>query len=152
MKNPLLMFLCLAVVVTGCGRKGGPGAEQGTGLTSDKYQTIWVEPEVTVSDSLVTLIRAERIDSIEVRNIPAEVTPSASIEFVIEEPICNVSISLLDGNQMFLYPVMVRNLGFGYYRLTLNTSRLNSPRLPSGRYCLRADILKSSITACFDLR
>jgi hypothetical protein len=63
----------------------------------------------------------------------------ASVEIRITEPYCNASIALVDASLQPVYPVLVRNLSAGFYRLTLNTEMFRRPELLPGTYFLRAD-------------
>ena len=84
------------------------------------WETVWVEPTMLISDSLFTLIRSERIDSIVVdtRKVPSRLQ-MPSIAFHILEPSCFVTINLLGPNQTIQHPLVARRFGKGYYKLTL---------------------------------
>ncbi|MCP4684055.1 MAG: hypothetical protein GY867_01280 [bacterium] len=131
-------ILCLS----GCGRKGGPGDEYRP--EPRLHQTVWVDPQISFADSLVTLIRADRIDSLKIQPGEELFKEPASVEIPVLEPRCNVSVGLLDENLRLLYPLMVQNLGIGFYRLTFNYDRLNAPELPPGSYFIRAEFCESS--------
>jgi hypothetical protein len=103
------------------------------------YETVWVDPQIVFSDTLLTLIRADRIDSILVTPSELPSRRSASVEIRVVQPACNVSVSLLDLNLEVIHPLMVRNLPQGFYRLTLDFERFSSPVLWPGSYFLRAD-------------
>lgn len=123
-------------ILTSCGRIGRIGEEQ-----SDvyPYETLWVDPRIVHSDTLLTLIRADRIDSILIDPAAKPSPRSASVEIRIYESACNVSVNLLDSGEKLLYPLLVRNLPQGFYRLTVEFGRFSSPPLLPGDYVLQAD-------------
>ncbi len=84
------------------------------------WETVWVEPTMLISDSLFTLIRSERIDSVVVdtRKVPHQVK-MPSIAFYIANPSCFVTVNLLGPTQSIQQPLVARRLGRGYYKLTL---------------------------------
>ena len=145
----LAAMAAVIVVVSGCGRKAQVGEE--SGLVSRLYHTVWVDPQIAFADSLVTLIRADRIDSLKIE--PGENIPElpASLEIPILQPRCNVAVSLLDEQLRMIRPLLVRHLTTGFYRLTLNYDRLNDPPLPPGNYFLRAEYCDSTRVAHFTI-
>jgi hypothetical protein len=135
----LLTVVAILLVVSGCGRKARIVEEKPVLLETRWYETLWVEPEVIVSDTLITLIRSERIDSVRIDPSAADVNRPAAIELRIGEPVCNVSIGLLDSRLRLVHPLLLRRLPAGFYRLTLNIDRLREPPLPPGTYFVKAD-------------
>jgi len=145
----LPFFLPAFLLLSGCGRKAEVAEE--SRLVSKLYHTVWVDPRIEFVDSLVTLIRADRIDSLKIE--PGEEIPvqPASLEIPIFQPRCNVAVNLLDENLRLIHPLMVRHLAAGYYRLTFNFDRLNDPELPPGAYFLRAQYCDSNRVARFTI-
>jgi hypothetical protein len=143
----LSVALAVLLLASSCGRKAQVGEE--SRLVSKLYHTVWVDPQIAFADSLVTLIRADRIDSLKIE--PGEDFPEqpASLEIPVDQPLCNVAVSLLDEHLQMIRPLMVRHLTTGFYRLTLNYDRLNDPRLPPGSYFLRAEYCDSTRVAHF---
>ncbi len=137
----LLIFPAITAVLicSGCGRKVEIKDERKVVLQESRYETLWVEPQIVMSDSLFTLIRSDRIDS--ARIDPGSMPPQrkASVEIRITEPYCNASVALVDASLRPVYPLLVRNLSAGFYRLTLNVDRFRKPGLPPGSYFLRVD-------------
>jgi hypothetical protein len=144
-----VLFLTALLLLAGCGRKGKIGEE--SRLVSRLYHTVWVDPQIQFADSLVTLIRAERIDSLKIQ--PGEEVPvqPASIEIPIVQPRCNVAVDLLDRNLRIIRPLMLRHLNAGYYRLTFNYDRLNAPALIPGDYFIRAQFCDSTRVSRFSV-
>ncbi|MCP4749994.1 MAG: hypothetical protein GY866_03815, partial [Proteobacteria bacterium] len=107
------------------------------------YHTVWVDPQIAFADSLVTLIRADRIDSLKIQPGEQPLHQPASVEIPILEPRCNVAVGLFDENLRMIHPLMVQNLTLGFYRLTFNSDRLNAPELSPGNYFIRAEFCDS---------
>ena len=143
------VFLLALLLVSGCGQKPEPGEE--SRLVSKLYHTVWVDPQIQFADSLVTLIRADRIDSLRIQ--PGEEIPvqPASVEIAVFQPRCNVSVDLLNENLRMIRPLMLQNLGPGFYRLTFNYDRLNAPALLPGSYFLRAEFCDSTKISRFTI-
>jgi len=137
-----VIMAAIIICLTGCGRKGGVGDEYRP--KPRLYNTVWVDPQIAFSDSLVTLIRADRIDSLKIEPGEQPLSQPASVEIPVLESRCNVSVGLLDENLRMVYPLMVQNLATGYYRLTFNYDRLNAPVLLPGYYFIRAEFCDSS--------
>lgn len=135
----LLFTLVLVTVVVGCGRKASIVPEQKVVWQDDQYEILWVEPQIVLADSLITLIRSDRIDSIRADQTTTARPGRPSIEIRIEEPFCNVSIGLTDPDFRLVHPMLVRNLTQGYYQLTVNLDRLDRLAFGPGDYYLRAD-------------
>jgi len=145
----VLLLMGVATVLPGCGGSGRITDEQMRRLHARMYQTVWVDPEIVFSDTLVTLIRADRVDSIKVEPSELPLRRPATVEIHVFERLCSVSVSLHDYSHRLIQPLVVKNLPFGFYRLTLNTERLNSPGLVPGIYYLRAEYCDSLRIADF---
>ena len=135
----LLLTLVLFTVLVGCGRKASLVPEQKVVWQDDKYETLWVEPQIILADSLMTLIRSDRIDSIRADQTATAHPGRPSIEIRVYEPFCNVSVGLTDVAFRLVHPLLVKNLGRGFYQLTVNIDRFDRPLLNRGTYYLRAD-------------
>lgn len=141
LKSALFGLTLLSMVVlllAGCGRKARIADEKPVTWQESRYEILWVEPEIILADSLVTLIRSNRIDSV-LAEAPTRTPNRAAIEMRIYGPFCNVSVGLLDANQRLIRPILIRNMVRGYYRLTINLDRFREPALPPGEYFLKAD-------------
>lgn len=113
------------------------------------YEIFWVDPQVVVADSLITLIRSERIDSAIVEPSSLTIHRPPAVGLRITQPTCQAMVDLLDANLRLIRPLLLRDLGYGYYRLTLNVDRFREPPLPPGRYFLRAEFCGRSEMAMF---
>ena len=135
----LIMFPSVLGFLGGCGRKAGIAPEHKVIWQDDKYETLWIDPQIVLADSLLTLIRSDRIDSILADQTSTTRPGRPSIEIRIYEPFCNVSVGLTDANYRLVHPLLVRNLNRGYYQLTVNVDRFDPPTLPEGQYYLRSE-------------
>ena len=116
----LAALLILAAI--GCAPVRPPVVVDQPTVPRGYYEEVWVEPRILHADSVFTLIRAERKDSVFVRT--NEVDPDAwapALEFVIRPDTCFVSVTLhfLETNRPSL-PLIARYLPEGYYKLTVN--------------------------------
>ncbi len=84
------------------------------------YDLVWVEPVMIFSDSIFTLIRSERIDSLPLENhAEAFISREASMSFVVDQQECFVNINLYNFQGQIVMPLLSRNLIYGYYKLSL---------------------------------
>jgi len=58
-RHGALVTILLCVAITGCGRKARIADEQKVVWQDNKYETLWVEPQIVLADSLMTLIRSD---------------------------------------------------------------------------------------------
>ncbi len=140
-RRGLAAFFLFAVLLWGC---GGPPRLPDEIAESVPYETVYVDPEIVFADSLITLIRADRIDSIVVEEADFSRTNPGSLDIRIVEPACNVAISLMDADLNVIRPLMVRILRTGFYRFSFSPARMTSPRLYPGPYFLKADYCDST--------
>ncbi len=134
-----LLTLVFFTAFAGCGRKASIVPEQQIVWQDDEYETLWVEPQIVLADSLMTLIRSDRIDSIRSDQTTTVHPGRPSIEIRVDEPFCNVSVGLTDAAFRLVHPLLVKNLTRGFYQLTVNVDRFDRPGLGRGTYYLRAD-------------
>lgn len=141
-------FLCVSssctlflLAVWGCGKRQVHPEVPGGG----HYEIAWVEPQVLVSDSLYTLIRAERIDSFYVGQ-PSDFssTEAPSVMFHVTDDECFTSVNLLNSTGEVIKPLLVKNLPSGFYKLTFHLSGLSE-----GNFYLRVDYCDSSVIQPF---
>ncbi|MCH8028211.1 MAG: hypothetical protein IID63_08835 [candidate division Zixibacteria bacterium] len=136
--NKTLLLIFLAIAFSGCGKKtlyNMPAVDQ-TGY----YETAWIDPSVVLEDEWYTLLRSDRVDSFYVEIKPGDNKPLApSVEFKVSQFECLTSVNLMNGRQEIIRPLLVKNLKFGYYKLTFNIGRLRKEELPPGDYFLKAE-------------
>lgn len=144
----LVLYSCflLTLVVFGCGKRQMVD-RFGTEISAGGYYEIaWVDPQIVVSDSLFTLIRAERIDSFYVNRPESLSATITSLTFHVDEQSCLTTVNLLNAAGEVVKPLLVRNLSPGYYKLTVDSSRLSPERYPDTQFYLKADYCGSSVT------
>ncbi|MEW6411641.1 MAG: hypothetical protein AB1483_04105 [Candidatus Zixiibacteriota bacterium] len=133
----LIGFILLSIVIIGhgCGKRQTVIYDQPEVSTQGYYEKAWIDPQILSSDSLYTLISARRIDSFYVDEPLNPLEPMApAIEFHIDQGGCFVSINLLDERSAVIRPLVVRRLGYGYYKITVNVAKI-SPGLSSAGIC-----------------
>ncbi len=137
-RSTVLLLLALATVLAGCGRYSGSVDEQ-SGQPPVAIETVWVDPEIVFSDSLMTLFRSDRVDSVIVDQPESPAYRSPSVEVFVYEPVCNVAVSILDAELRLVHPLMIRTLEAGFYKLTVNPRQFRPLPLRPGQYFLHAD-------------
>ena len=147
----ILILLGLILSLAGCGGWAPISKEEPVLQDRKLYEIFWVDPQIVFADTLMTLIRSERIDSSKID--PAELTANrpAAIEVRVYQPSCNVAIGMYDSNLRLIRPLLVKNLSFGFYRLTLHHDRFREPSLPPGRYFLKGDYCGRTEMAMFSV-
>jgi hypothetical protein len=148
-----LAAVLVVLVVAGCSPKvqiaPHQRPEQKIDVKEGVWQQAWVDPSVVYSDSIFTLIRANRIDSflvapgklqLEIPDITVQssrpVSGTGAIKFQIQGPSCGVSVALAGGS-VDLAPIKSQNLPTGYYKLTCDLSGGSARQLPAGNYRVR---------------
>lgn len=112
----------LGFAIGGCGPAVPPTVADQPTIPRGYYDEVWVEPKILHADSVFTLIRAERKDSVFVRT--NEINPHAwepALEFMIRPDTCFVAVTLhfLEIDRPSL-PLVARYLPGGCYKLTVN--------------------------------
>ena len=131
--------IAAALLMVSCGHKAQVTPEQHSPFPSGLYETVWVNPQMVFSDSLVTLIRAERIDSLPAEPSGFDYQAPSILAFTFQDPLCTVTINLVDENLNVVYPLLLRKLPAGFYKLTFNPLAIKKPGLPPGVYFLQAE-------------
>jgi hypothetical protein len=132
----LLTVLLLLVLLVGCSHQRRDITEQSE--SAQRFERVWVNPEIIFSDTLVTLIRADRMDSVLPDPGQASIYEPPSVEVQIIRPNCELTVNLLDANGNVVYPLMFRKLAPGYYRLSFEPQRFRLTPLLPGIYFLKA--------------
>jgi hypothetical protein len=146
-----LLVVGLVALSSGCGAP--PQIGNRGGEVSQPYETIWVEPRIVRTDSLFTLIRADRIDSIPVEVGASAVAPrAASVRIDIERPSCQVAVTVRDGMGYVVWRLLDEELPMGYYKFSLNLGLIEEQTLRSGEYLLRADFCDRAVVEEFSHR
>lgn len=148
MKRNLLFLLLLTAVVAGCGRRYTV-IDQPTVPPAGHYEITWVNPEYYYTDTLITLLRAERVDSFYVDRSNPLAPAIPSISFHVEAASCIVAVNVFDEYSRLATPILVRTLPAGYYKLTLHSDQFDRASDRSSSASLRADICGSIIVEPF---
>lgn len=134
----------LVVALWGCGKEtiyDQPGVESG-----GFYETAWIEPKVVLEDPWYTLMRSYRVDSFFVEISPDNPEPlKHSIKLAVKNYECLAIVNLLNGQGEVIRPLLAKNLGPGFYKLTLNVGELQKLKLPEDNYYLKADYCGSTV-------
>ena len=134
MNKKLFTALILTVLLGGCAQR----APEPSGEQKDYFETAWIDPQIIISDSLFTLIRASRIDSFPVDTPVIESITIPSVSFEVARGDCPVVVNILDEKSAgVIWPLLVKNLDPGFYKLTLDFSRIDFRTLPPGYYVLK---------------
>lgn len=144
MKRGALVLFMTILVWVGC---TGPFRRGGHDQPTAHYDYAWVDPQIVISDSLYTLIRADRIDSFVVVSPVRSGGPTVVFEIGLQD--CTVAINLHESGGAFLQPIMVENLPPGFYKLTLNPTLYDSKMLPGGKYTIRGDVCGRPVVSSF---
>ncbi len=125
-KLPVRRFALLAVLfgvvaLLHCSKPRFP-AEREQASGKGAYELAWIEPQIVLSDSLFTLIIAQRIDSIPQEQPVPEVAPA--VVFWVSRLHCFTAVNLLNENGTLMTPLLAQYLSAGYYKLTLNEAWL----------------------------
>jgi len=144
--NKYLISVAILIAMVGCGKKtlyNMPAVEQ-TGY----YEKAWIDPAVVLEDEWYTLLRSDRVDSFYVEIKPGQNQQMApAIEFKISQFECLTYVNLMNGHQQTIRPLLVKNLKFGYYKLTFNIGRLKREEMPAGDYFLKAEYCGFTVIA-----
>lgn len=144
--NKYLISVAILIAMVGCGKKtlyNMPAVEQ-TGY----YEKAWIDPAVVLEDEWYTLLRSDRVDSFYVEIKPGENLQMApAIEFQVSQFECLTYVNLMNGHQKIIRPLLVKNLKFGYYKLTFNIGRLKKEEIPAGDYFLKAEYCGFTVIA-----
>ncbi|HWR82569.1 MAG TPA: hypothetical protein VN285_04645 [Candidatus Deferrimicrobium sp.] len=147
MKQHWSFALVLVILVSGCGtplwkRETVPQTAAGQ---PGHYEIAWVNPTIVVSDSLFTLISAERLDSVVVDNRESTGNAAPAVTFFVAAAQCPVSANLITHSGQTVLPLVEQNLPYGHYKLTLD-SRILKPYLSAyPQLYLAADYCGSTV-------
>lgn len=157
LKHLLLWFfaaaLLLSTLLVGCGPPLGrpgesepdesePGVYDQPVVPRGYYDVVFVEPQIIHADSVFTLIRAVRKDSIFVRTdevARGKTTPS--LEFLVRPDTCFVSVHLqFTEGDLPNMPLIARNLPRGFYKVTISDPMRFGERYYRGSYVLSSTV------------
>ncbi|MEE8576647.1 MAG: hypothetical protein V3T31_05275 [candidate division Zixibacteria bacterium] len=135
---PLMLLVVAMLGGGGCGNKPAIVYDQPQLQQGGYWEKAWVDPVIIFSDSLYTLFRSDRVDSFFVDKPVDPLDELApSVVFQIRRESCFTTANILDGQSRVIHPLLARNLGRGFYKITCNTSRLNPELSLSGIFFVR---------------
>lgn len=133
----LLLSIVLLTIMVGCGTKPPPPGERPL-IPSAGWDLAWIDPQIVVGTDMCTLIRAGRIDSLQVEVLPA--APKVpTLVFEIPDSSCIASINLLNERGSVVQPLVLQRLAPGFYKLSLSPSGLRREGILPGVYILAVD-------------
>jgi len=104
------------------------------------YELAWVEPKILLSDSLFTLIRAERLDSFFVAEAGfGDNRIATSLVFETVGPDCFVRIGLLEPGGALVHSFVAQKLPKGVYKFKFDQLRYAAPLLNAPYYYLTTE-------------
>lgn len=139
--------VALTFLAASCGK--GParyGYERPKSKEPLVWQTAWVDPRIVLSDTVLTLFQAGRIDSLQIEQSKAGKGTNGAVEFQIEELTCNVEINLLDSRSRLVRHLLSRTLLEGYYKLTLNPGVAKRLIIVPGQYQISVHYCRKAVT------
>jgi len=139
-----VFILCLMII--GCAKRQTVAFDLPSVPTDGYYEVAWVEPEIIVSDSLFTLIRAEKIDSIFIEGTPPNnESTDKSISFKINRQFCKLQFRLINSTGQILKELWYRDLTFGYYKVNITPSRINRELFNNDDLLFQVDFCQSQL-------
>jgi len=142
-----LFLTVIALLAASCGKGPGRyGHEQPKSKGLMVWQTAWVDPRIVVSDTVLTLFQAGRVDSLQIEQSKAGKGTNGAVEFQIEELTCDVEINLLDSRARLVRHLLSRTLLEGYYKLTLNPGVAKRLIIVPGQYQISVHYCRKAVS------
>ena len=146
-KIKYLGIVFIVLTLTGCfGKKvivDHPELPQETGF----YERVWVDPRIVYTDSILTVIQSQRVDSFLVdkplKNFRDKII---TVAFEVKEPSCFTSILLTDDRGKVLAVLAADELDRGQYKINLNRAGITIVQPDANRFFLKTDFCGFSIT------
>jgi hypothetical protein len=135
----VLLLIGTAIVGLSLNACIGPGRGSRQPEETVPYELAWVEPKILLSDSLFTLIRAERLDSFVVAYSEASTRPATSLVFEISSSTCPTRIGLFEPSGGLLQMFVDQSLPRGFYKFKFDRLRYAAPLIDAPYYYLTAE-------------
>jgi hypothetical protein len=130
MKIPIALILSMLILLTaGCHKKAISGKAVVVGqemvsgqppLEAPEFEVVWVDPRVIASDQAMTLICADRLDSIQHAAGEVITAPAPAVAFDILDRPCLTTVRMLDSRGAVLKSLLTKTLQPGHYKLTIH--------------------------------
>lgn len=144
-----LVFITLALIyLTSCVKRPSLVYDQPELMsdTTGHYERAWIDPQIIYSDSIITVIRSEKIDSFYVKKPDNSFNEKIiSLVFDIKEEDCFTSIFLLDNSGNVISVPVTDDLSYGQYKVSINPSRINYVQSNDNRFFLKSDFCGFSV-------
>ena len=150
MKNHIPRIICFSfflLFVVSCTKRqtvlyNQPSVYQEAG----HFEKAWVDPQIRYTDTLITIIKASRVDSFYVdKQAPRFKDNLTSLAFEVKEPHCFTSVLLLNNEGKVLSVLAADELSIGHYKVTLNSSQISYVQQPAERFFLKIDFCGFSV-------
>ena len=122
----VIILLIILLLIVSCGKRQTVLYDQPEVVSENFYETVWVNPTMVYSDSLYSLIKAKRLDSILVDKTGEVSKEINSVTFFIPMANCFTKINMINSKGDNIYPLFADDLSMGYYKLTYNSIRIDS--------------------------
>ena len=148
----IISALLLLSLVNSCGKKtiiyDQPELIAETGF----YQKAWVDPQIVYSDTLITIIRANRVDSFYVDTPEKDFNENiVTVAFEIYTPTCFTSVLLLDASGNLISVLAADELPVGHYKVSLTKSKITYMQPGAKRFFLKTDFCGFSVVEDINL-
>ena len=110
------------------------------------YEKAWVDPVVTYTDTIITIIKASRVDSFYVdKPVPDLHGNITTLAFEVKQPNCFTSVLLLDNDGNVLSVLVADELSIGQYKVSLQSSQISYVQEFDKRFFLKIDFCGFSV-------
>ncbi len=149
-RNQIILFLLSILLIAcmiSCGKRqtlvfDQPSISQEIGY----YEKAWVDPQIRYTDSLITIIKASRVDSFYVEKIAPKFKDNlTSLAFEIKESRCFTSVLLLNNFGDLLSVLVADELSHCHYKVTINRTQISYMQPPAERFFLKVDFCGFSV-------
>ena len=146
-KHILSFSLLLLLLTISCGKRqtliyNNPSLQQEIGY----YEKAWVDPKIRYTDSLITIIKSNRVDSFYVeKEAPKFKNNITSLAFEVKKPHCFTSVLLLNNFGDLLSVLVADELSEGHYKVSLNSTQISYMQPPAERFFLKIDFCGFSV-------
>jgi len=148
MRLRVILFLGMILTVSGCGKRQVV-YNQPALPTGGHWDIAWIDPEIVMSDTLFTLMRSNRIDSVYIEHPDPFAGVVPSLRFEVTDPDCPVAISLFDSRMHLVKPLVLEQLPAGLYKLTFQSERWIDYPKGETDFVLSADVCSRSFKTPF---
>ena len=139
---PVMSILSVLLAVS-C---GGPARQDFPHQPGEVYEWVWADPTILISDTLITILQAKRIDSFKVEQ-PLDLSAAAEngLRFRVYPEACVVSIYMENPFDQKIVDLFTGRLEPGYYKVNVQPSRINDPLRVFPSYMLIADVCYQTV-------